>query len=173
MPKILVENLPVKTYVNAEIEIEDGPDHTLQQRIEAAARAGRWERAGGRHEETYEDLDLEVDDDALDSPVWSFDIMAGGPAAPGTPSSDRGPGHVFFEIARGSLPTREQFDEAWAGTAHLLRHGDGPTVQLGGRTLGAEGAWAELVRLHGLGPDGQEECEYLLEVLGFDVGETP
>lgn len=28
MPKILVENLPVKTYVNAEVEVEDGPEHT-------------------------------------------------------------------------------------------------------------------------------------------------
>lgn len=75
MPKILVENLPVKTYVNAEVEYEDGPDHTLHQRIEVAVRAGRWKRAAGSHAETYEDLDLEADEEVLKYPLWSFDIM--------------------------------------------------------------------------------------------------
>jgi hypothetical protein len=75
MPKILVENLPVKTYVNAEVEVEDGPDHTLQARITAAVLAGRWRRAEGSHAETYEDLDLEADEEVLGYPLWSFDIV--------------------------------------------------------------------------------------------------
>ncbi len=79
-------------------------------------------------------------------------------------------GHVFHEIPRGSLPTRDQFDEAWGGIAHLLRHGHEATVELGERSLGREGAWQELVRLHKAGPDEEEQYEYLLEVLGFDVG---
>ncbi len=103
MPKILVENLPVRTYVNAEVEVEDGPDSTLQERVGAAVRAGRWGRAGGSHAEAYEDLDLEVDDEALDSPVWSFDIPTGGPATPMT-------------LPYGTLPERAKFDEAWRAT---------------------------------------------------------
>lgn len=85
---------------------------------------------------------------------------------------DKGPGHTFSRVERGSLPTRAQFDEAWAGTAHLLRHGSGPTVELGSRTLGQEGTWAELVRLHKAGASSSKEYEYLLEVLGLDSG-TP
>lgn len=75
MPKTLVSNLPVTTYVNAEVEYDDGPDHTLHERIAAGVRAGRWQRAKGEHAEEYEDLDLEADTRALDYPQWSFEIL--------------------------------------------------------------------------------------------------
>ncbi len=104
MPKIvMVSNLPVTTFVNATVRIEDGPDHTLHQRIAEAAKAGNWERAHGKHAEDYENLTLELNENVLAYPLWSFDILSGCPATP-------------MALPYGALPERAQFDAAWRAT---------------------------------------------------------
>ncbi len=124
MPKILVGNLPVTAYVNAEVEYEDGPEHTLHERVAAGVRAGRWKRAEGQHAEEYGDLDLEADTRVLDYPQWSFDILAGGPdghaiipgatwrqsVPPGIHVTVRtvGPAGVCFRWSGGSMDTASE-----------------------------------------------------------------
>ncbi len=81
MPKILVSNLPVTTFINATVWYEDGPAETENARIAEAVKAGRWERAHGKHAEDYEDMTLELNEQVLGYPLWSFDVVAEGPPA--------------------------------------------------------------------------------------------
>lgn len=80
----VVSNLPVTTFVNAEVEVTDGPEETLQARIASAVRHGMWKRAEGRDAEEYQDLDLEVNEALVDS-RWEFDILPPIPPTPAIP----------------------------------------------------------------------------------------
>jgi hypothetical protein len=69
MIKVRVKNVPVRTCLSADVQVEDGPPETLQTRIADALRAGEWVRAGV---EEIADLDLEADREALDK--WEFEV---------------------------------------------------------------------------------------------------
>jgi len=71
--KIAVRNLPVRTVIDADVEIEDGPFETIDERIHAALRDGHWQRSGT---EALEELDLVLDGAALVR--WEFDLEARG-----------------------------------------------------------------------------------------------
>lgn len=86
MPKILVSNLPVTTFINAEVTVDDGPEETLQERILTGVLAGRWGTLQGEHSDSAPELNEQVL-----YPRWSFDILAGGPADDATPGP-MGPG---------------------------------------------------------------------------------
>jgi len=87
MPMVLVSNLPVTTFINATVRVEDGPEETLSARISAAAKAGRWERAHGKHAEDYEDLTLELNEQVLAYPLWSFETIGDVGETPAIPPS--------------------------------------------------------------------------------------
>lgn len=87
MPKILVSNLPVTTFINAEVVVDDGPEETLQERILAGVNAGGWERARGEHAEDYENLVLEVNREVVDHTMWSFETIGDVGETPAIPSS--------------------------------------------------------------------------------------
>lgn len=171
MPKMItVSNLPVTTLVVATVRVDDGPESTLDARIAAAVRAGRWERAHGSLAKDYEDLDLLPDEEALSRPLWSFDVLSGATTT-AWPRS----------VPRGTMPSREHFDAAWAwsgssGGAGLFSF-DGDE-RAGTDDLTRDQLWAVLKTVHtdhvadgtspGFRAKAGEWCEKVLVAL--DIG---